>query len=127
MFCSNLLEHVLNREEICQTLLSIIPEGGYIFVSCPYRYPYHEDPIDTMFRPGIEELAALFPGAHLVYGEIVTGDSEWSSLMRNPMKLVKTFVRLLMPFYKPKRWLEVASRVPWFFKRFQVTYLVLRK
>jgi hypothetical protein len=32
----------------CLDLLSI---GGLIFVTVPLSYPYHRDPIDTMFRP----------------------------------------------------------------------------
>ncbi len=51
VLCSNLLEHIPNKEEVCRILASIIPVGGYIFVSGPYNFPFHSDPIDNMFRP----------------------------------------------------------------------------
>jgi len=66
VLCSNLLEHITNREEICQIISSIIPKAGYIFVTVPYKYPYHRDPIDTMFRPDIQELSSLFPDFKIV-------------------------------------------------------------
>ncbi|MDI6779690.1 MAG: hypothetical protein QME25_05800 [Bacteroidota bacterium] len=43
------LEHMTNREQFCDSILSATPPGGYIFVSCPYKYPYHPDPIDTKY------------------------------------------------------------------------------
>ncbi|OBQ33891.1 MAG: hypothetical protein AN485_17485, partial [Anabaena sp. MDT14b] len=49
------------------------PKSGYIFVTVPYKYPYHRDPIDTMFRPDIQELSSLFPDFKIVNGEILAG------------------------------------------------------
>ena len=28
-----------------------MPAGGYLVVSVPHSYPFHADPIDTLFRP----------------------------------------------------------------------------
>ena len=36
--------------------LDLLPIGGLIFVTVPLSYPYHRDPIDTMFRPSLAEL-----------------------------------------------------------------------
>ena len=83
VFCSNLLEHVPNREEIARALIASVIPGGYIIVSGPYGFPYHPDPIDTMFRPSVEEMAALFPGTSLVRGEIVSCGTLTSYLVRN--------------------------------------------
>src|ERR1035437_1293488 len=38
VFCSNLLEHVVERDDICRTLLSIIPSGGFLFISVPFSF-----------------------------------------------------------------------------------------
>src|SRR5439155_585361 len=65
ILCSNLLEHVVDRTQIALALLEIVPQRGYLFVSGPYRYPLHPDPIDSMFRPTPRELAGLFPGTRL--------------------------------------------------------------
>src|SRR2546423_6135898 len=60
ILCSNLLEHVVDRAQIARTLLEILPQGGYLLVSGPYRYPRHSDPFDSMFRPTPSELANVF-------------------------------------------------------------------
>ena len=56
IICSNMLEHVPTDsvERICESLQQIIPKDGYLFISGPYKFPYHPDPIDTMFRPNVE-------------------------------------------------------------------------
>ena len=71
VFFSNVLEHIEAREELARTVTAVVPSGGYLFVSVPYRFPYHPDPIDTMFRPTPEEVASLFPGTRTQSAEIV--------------------------------------------------------
>jgi SAM-dependent methyltransferase len=66
IFACNLLEHVVNYKKAARQILSIMPEGGYLFVSCPVNFPYHPDPIDNMFRPTLSELAKLFSHAKVV-------------------------------------------------------------
>ena len=65
VLCNNLLEHVTNRERIAGAILDLLPPGGYVFLTVPLHFPYHPNPIDTMFRPRIAELAELFPGTRL--------------------------------------------------------------
>ncbi len=45
--------------------------GSILLVTGPYQFPYHEDPIDTMFRPTPEELRHEFSGLQYIQGEIV--------------------------------------------------------
>lgn len=127
IFCSNVLEHVPHRKALAKALVDILPAGGYIFASCPYEYPYHADPFDTMFRPDIAELSGLFCGTQLVAGEIVSCGSYWDYLKLRPINIVRTAARLAVPFYKPKGWLTCASHIPWLFKRFSATCVVLQK
>ena len=63
---SSLFQHVTNRQEVSNVLLSIVPPGGYIIVSGPKSYPHCPDPIDTMFRPTVEEMHKHFPGTEIV-------------------------------------------------------------
>jgi hypothetical protein len=60
VLCSNLLEHVRDRELVRDRLCGLTGPGGCLFVTVPHLYRYHEDPIDTMYRPTDRELAALF-------------------------------------------------------------------
>ncbi len=131
VLCSNLLEHIPNRNEIGQAIASLVPKGGYLFVSCPYRYPYHPDPIDTLFRPNIKELSSIFPNTHIIYGEIVICrtylDYLTHSPIGSPIVFAKSILRLFLPFHKPKEWLSALYRFPWLFKNFSATCLVLKK
>lgn len=127
VFCSNLLEHVQNRDEVCNILASIIIPKGYIFLSCPFRYPFHADPIDTMFRPNIRELANQLPKTHIVYGKIITDGTYLDYVIRDPLVLTKAIIRILIPFYEPMGWITALYHIPWLFNNFQATCLVLRK
>jgi hypothetical protein len=125
---SNLLEHVENRREICDVLMKILPAGGYLFVSGPHDYPFHADPIDTMFRPTIGEVAAHFPGTCVVESAIIDSGNwrEWSAAERG-RPLRRALARLLVPFYRPKKWLELARQTPYIFKHIKAYAVVLQK
>lgn len=127
VMCLNLLEHVPHRQEMCRAITSLLPRGGYIFVSCPYEFPFHADPIDTMFRPSPEELAQSFPGTEQVVGAVVVGENYSMVLARNKLKACKTLIRMLLPFYKPQNWYKQAVYFPWLFRNFTATCLILRK
>ena len=66
LLCCNLLEHVTEPDRLARHCLDILPKSGLAFVTAPFSYPYHRDPIDTMYRPSPVELEALFAGARLL-------------------------------------------------------------
>lgn len=126
IFCANLLEHVEDRESIVKAITSMTPSGGYIFVSCPFRYPYHLDPIDTMFRPGIDELARLFPGTAKYKAEVIKDHNYWFYIA-TPNMIINRVIRICAPFYRPKKWLTVLAHMAWLFRDFHATCLILKK
>ncbi len=69
------LEHVHNPKDICAAIVEIIKEKGYLIVTVPFLYPYHNDPFDTMFRPDINELALLFPKTKLIKGVMINSEN----------------------------------------------------
>jgi hypothetical protein len=71
IICSNLLEHLADRTAFCQALVKIMNNDTRLIISVPYNFPYHEDPIDTMYRPDLDELQLAFPTLRLVEGQIV--------------------------------------------------------
>lgn len=144
IFCSNLLEHVPDPQVISEILVSVLPERGHLFVSAPFSMPYHPDPIDTMFRPTIDELAALFPGARIRCGEIVKCGTLVQEFMRAPSKslLFKTILTKSLSGGSQQQTLISSPAneksngqgnlnplryMPWLFKRFKTTCLVLVK
>jgi hypothetical protein len=128
VICSNLLEHINNREEISKIISSIVPKNGYLFVTVPYKYPYHCDPIDTMFRPNIQELSSLFPDFKIVNGEILPGGYLVKSTTTTPiLYTLAMLIRLMLPIYQPLRWLDSLKYALWLFKDISVSCVVLEK
>ena len=126
IFCANLLEHVEDRESIVKAITSMTPSGGYIFVSCPFRYPYHLDPIDTMFRPDIAQLASLFSGTTICRSEIVK-DHNYLFYILSQRMVLNRILRICTPFYRPNRWLTVLAHMGWLFRDFHATCVILQK
>ena len=60
ILCTSLLEHVEDRELVLRRIESLIKPGGVIVLTVPFVFPYHENPIDTMYRPSNIELEKLF-------------------------------------------------------------------
>lgn len=130
VLCANLLEHVRDPAAVARSLVKVVPPGGHLFVSCPFRFPYHPDPIDTRFRPDVETLAGLFPGTEIAAGEIVPCGTYFSHLYPALPKwkaLLKHLLRLCLPFYAPPVWLLKVAHLPWLFRGLSATCVVLRK
>jgi hypothetical protein len=71
VLCCNVLEHLADRSPVTSLLESLVAPGGYLILTVPRRFPFHPDPIDTMYRPSVAELASEFPGLRLERGEEV--------------------------------------------------------
>ena len=129
VFCSHLLEHVAGdtRKPICSAISQVLPRGGYLFVSCPRRYPYHPDPIDTRFRPTTEDLAVLFPGMLVVTREEVVGETYFRQLWGRPDRGAREVAKLFLPFYKPHGWWVNLGYFAYLFRHFSSSCVVLRK
>jgi hypothetical protein len=125
---TNFFEHISQRQPICDVALEILPRGGYLFLSGPHKYPYHADPIDTMFRPTIEEMHDHFPGTTIIDGGIISSGNwrQWDVAERG-RPLGRTILRLLVPFYRPDKWWEVARQAPYIIRDISAFALILRK
>jgi hypothetical protein len=71
VFAFNLLEHVTNYKKAAKNIASVVPKGGYLFVSSPKKFPYHPDPIDNGFRPTPTKIANLFPKTIIIKKAII--------------------------------------------------------
>lgn len=124
----NVLEHVTNIEELCTRVSDLIKPGGFIIITVPYHYPRHYDPIDNGFRPEIEEVFSLFPGFKLIKGDIITDHSYSFYLLSDLKYFTLTFLRVLAPFYKYKKWKKVVlPKFSWWNKKFKVTCVIVQK
>ena len=108
----------------------LVQEGGYGLFSVPLSYPYHPDPIDTKLRPTAKELAAMMPDWAVVRSAEIEAGNYWQDLQKgaSPMStLIRQIARVAMPFYRPGKWRENASRLSWLFRSYRLSLVLLKK
>jgi Methyltransferase domain len=128
ILCCNLLEHVPEPGRLARHCLDILPSGGLAFVTVPFSYPYHRDPIDTMYRPSPAELAALFGGAELVTSAVIgAGRSYRDDVRRRPWILLRQIARLPFPFVSVARWRRSMAKLYWLVAEYRITCAVFEK
>jgi len=125
--CCNLLEHVVNPTVVSCSIVEMLPESGLIFASCPRSYPYHPNPIDNRYRPNPQELASIFPGCDILFADTVNCGTALDYFKFTESGVFIKILRLFLPFLKPRGWWETAVRIPWFFKPYSASCVVLRK
>jgi len=132
LICSNLLEHVPNPGEIAAAAVAAIEPGGYLLVSCPRNFPYHPDPLDTLFRPDVNELSGLFPGTEQVSGLLLPSGTLtsyfWAKATADPAALIRNlWRRKTQAIASTEAGLSAWAWLPWLFRTFYQTCVVLRK
>jgi hypothetical protein len=128
LLCCNLLEHVTQPELLAAHCLDILPPRGLAFVTVPFSYPHHRDPIDTMYRPHPAQLAALFDGADLIEGAIIgAGRSYRDDVRRRPWILLRHVARAPFPFVSFARWRRSMAKLYWLFAEYRITCAVFEK
>lgn len=128
LICSNILEHVLDPGAFIRRCLDLVESGGIIIVTVPFDYPYHADPIDTMFRPSPEEVLALFgEGITVIKSGIYPASSYREEVRRRPWILLRPLLRLPIPFIDWNRWKRSMKRLYYLFNDYKQTCVVVRK
>jgi hypothetical protein len=128
LLCCNLLEHVEEPGRLARHCLALLPPGGLAFVTVPFSYPYHRDPIDTMFRPTPEELAPLFIGARMIEGAVVgAGQSYRDEIRRRPWLLLRHLARFPAPFLSWQKWRRSMTKLYWLAAEYRITCAVFEK
>jgi len=127
VMCCNLLEHVTDRKLICDAILSLLRPGGYIIASVPYRFPYHPDPIDTMFRPNVSQLTKLFPRTSIHKASIVRASSVKFEMAGDYRAFCRLIMSSLLPIYHSQTWLTRVAIVRRGLQGFKVTCAILHK
>jgi hypothetical protein len=128
LLCCNLLEHVHEPWQLAQNCLELVPTGGLIFVTVPFSYPHHRDPIDTMYRPSPAELAGLFTGARLVDGVILGAGVSYRDMVRQrPWILLRHIARFPVPFLSFEKWKRSMRRLYWLAAEYRISCAVFEK
>jgi hypothetical protein len=128
VLCCNLLEHVIEPDRLADHCLNLLAVGGLVFVTVPFSYPYHRDPIETMFRPSPSELCDLFGGARLLDGTILgMGQSYRDAVRERPWLLLRHVSRFPVPFLSVRKWKRSMARLYWLAAEYRITCAVFEK
>ena len=122
--CSNLLEHLENRQAFCDALAGMLTSQTRLAVSVPHRFPYHADPIDTLYRPNVTQLRAAFPGLRMIEGQIVNCGyyCQYVTQQLAPIHRVYRLGRILTGIpYAMVRDRERFPKLLWQFRRISAT------
>lgn len=130
IICSNMVEH------IPAPLLTRLPEvlhglfggrDGLLIVSAPCSFPYHADPIDTYYRPTVQDLEALFAPFTLIEGATIPSDTFAADMRKFSGADARRYItRLLKPFRKRERWKTAAHKLFWLTRRYTHTVTLFR-
>jgi SAM-dependent methyltransferase len=126
VLCSNLLEHVPDPKDFAKAITDVINKGAKVIVTVPKRYPYHKDPIDTLFRPSTRDLCQILPGTELLVSTDVVSESSMLSSMIKYWKFgVLSMIRLLKFYDKEwKMYIQYAPNIP---KKYVVSCVIVEK
>jgi SAM-dependent methyltransferase len=95
IICCSLLEHVQKPKRLASLLVDLVRQDGFLLVTVPQSYRYHQDPIDTMFRPSMKDLVSIFHRLQIIRkATIRVKDKEKYRLSE--------FIRYIVPFFNWK-------------------------
>jgi SAM-dependent methyltransferase len=128
IICSNLLEHVEDPQAMLDACLEVLGPGGLLIVTVPRSYPYHRDPIDTLWRPGPEEIAKMIAGrADVVDSAVLNTGSYRDQVRERPLILFRPVFRFFIPFLGIDRWKRSLGKLYWLVAPYRATCLIARK
>ncbi|MCH8153366.1 MAG: hypothetical protein IH830_13450 [Planctomycetes bacterium] len=127
ILCTNILEHVANREGFCRVCEDLLPAAGLLLVSVPYRYPYHPDPIDTLFRPDLGQLKRLWRDLDFVEGKIVSFGNYFRAMRRKKWLIARDAYLVFAGVAKIDRWRVLVGNYRFLFSRYEASCAVFRK
>jgi hypothetical protein len=125
VICASMLEHVKNPAEALSRCLDVLPSSGLLFLTVPFSFPYHADPIDTMFRPSPEDIAEMARPHRMQQCDIVRGNT-----LLGEVRLLRSFEKSAASVHPPLwRRLRPQSLLHtlWLFRPYKMTCAVIVK
>lgn len=127
LLCCNVLEHVEDAQGFARRCFDLLEPGGRLLVTVPRAYPHHRAPIDTMFRPTPDEVAALIPEAEMTHSALLPMGYYWDEIRRRPWILSRQILRAPFPFLGWRKYKRTMSKLRFLVSPYMVTFAVFEK
>ncbi|MCA9048822.1 MAG: hypothetical protein KDA89_08850 [Planctomycetaceae bacterium] len=124
VLCSNMFEHVSDRPRLAAALTELLSPGGILLVTVPHSFPWHPDPLDTMYRPTPAQIHELLPEFDLLEGAVVSCGTLVSRYCGSPRFMAAQILGSLIPI-PPGRWFRSLHHWCWLFRSYKVSCAVL--
>jgi hypothetical protein len=134
VMCNNLLEHLTDPVGFTRACAGIVEPAGLLLLTGPYSYPYHLDPIDTLYRPGPDEIRRLFPNFSCLHEAVVPDTTYLDDLLSQNTS--SQLIRLIGGHILKFPYLLIADfdrfkaryhRYFWLFRRYKSTVVLLHR
>lgn len=128
---NNILEHLEDPWAVLRSVWGAVPKNGMLVVSVPLSFPYHPDPIDTMFRPRPAEIIKALGARTVIVDTVLEDHSLWSKWNRQGLgylayRLARSLAKLVLKSPLDYRYL-FYSDFRWLFKRLSVSLVAVEK
>lgn len=131
LLCNNVLEHVRDAPAFARACEEVVAPGGYLCVSVPHSYPYHADPIDTLFRPTPAQLANLFSRCRVVASTLLVDHGLRNDLRQRGYSVwryvVGTLLRPVMFWRDRRAMIYRLHSLYWLIRPFKVSVCLLER
>lgn len=126
---ANVVEHVPHsvRENLFRLLHQEMREGDALLMTAPLAYPYHPDPIDTLYRVSPEALQKNI-GLTWLAGESVECGSFRSDLAgMSKWKRIRKMIKPLLPLMPPKKYFAAVHQLKFLFRPYVISIVLGQK
>lgn len=129
ILCSNVFEHLQSgvRKTAITAIQGALQPGDYLIVSVPYKYPFHPDPIDTLYRPSSDELSSLFDLEWVSKDSISCGSFGTDLKGMSITKQLRKILKPLWPFQKPSKYLSNLHRLTFITRPYRISLVLGKK
>ncbi len=119
---ANVLEHVPSnvREVLLEKIYLCMGENDALIITVPNDYPYHADPIDTMYRPFPVDLIKIISLDWKESAVVPSGSYREEFLSMGMFKKIRKFLKIFWPFQKLSKWME-CHRFFYLFKPYKIS------
>jgi hypothetical protein len=126
---ANVLEHIPSqlRSEVLENILSLMASNDLLVITVPHAYPFHPDPIDTMYRPTAKELTNLLPLTWLDASTVDAGSFRDDLRGMNPWKKLRKIAKPLWPFRRFSKYISDLHRLTFLFRPYRISIAIGQK